>query len=93
MRGCEGVTQSPSTCIKTFSFTLGNHQQLSEQTHNQNNSVRQRLKYYGRKGNNCLTCEKQATCYFINHAIKYSNIYSTTVLVTCHIRRNYKLFL
>ena len=46
--------------------------------------------YYGRKGNNCLACGKQAPCYFINHAIRYSNINFITILITYHVRRNYK---
>jgi len=46
--------------------------------------------YYGLMGNKCLACGKQAPYYFINHAIKYSNINSITILVTCHVRRNYR---
>lgn len=47
-------------------------------------------KYYGRKGNNYLACEKQTPSYFINHAINYSRINFITVLITYYIRRNYK---
>jgi len=46
--------------------------------------------YYGLMGNKCLACGKQAPCYFINHAIKYSNISFITILAICHVRRNYK---